>query len=71
MKGSIKEQELRQAVGMITVENHSPTLYAKLIKVNRKTCVFEPVYRSTAKIPEGGPKKYKIPLEYAWNAFFF
>lgn len=71
MKGSIKEQELREVIGRITPENHSPSNYGMLIKVNRKTCVFEPVYHSTAKIPEGGLKKYKVPLAYAWNAFFF
>lgn len=71
MKGSIKEQELREVIGRITPVNQSPSRYGKLIKVNRKTCEFIPVYHSTVSKPDGERKSFKIPLDWAWNAFFY
>ena len=66
-----KATDLRKVVGKIVTENHSPTLYSKLIKINKIDCVMEVVDGSTIKKPEGPPVRYKIPLEYAWNAYFY
>jgi hypothetical protein len=66
-----KASELREVVGKTVTENYSPTNYAKLIKINKINCVMEVVDGSTIKKPEGPPVRYKIPLEYAWNAYFY
>jgi len=66
-----KASELREVIGKIVTENHSPTLYSKLIKINNKTCVMEVVDGSTIKKPAGPPLRYWIPLDTAWNAYFF
>jgi hypothetical protein len=67
-----KIEELKSVIGKTTSENHSPTLNAKLIRVNKKTCTFETVkspYRSANESKIGD--KYLVPISYAWNAFFF
>ena len=54
------------------VENHSPTCRGKLIKVNKTTCTFEVVlsaYRCGDESRVG--ERYKVPISWAWNAFFF
>jgi hypothetical protein len=74
MKGRLvgtKASELREVIGKTVTENHSPTNYAKLIKINNKTCIMEVVDGSTIKKPAGPPLRYWIPLEHAWNAYFF
>lgn len=66
-----KAKELREVVGKEVSENHSLTLRSKLIKINKRSCVMEVVDGSTIKKPEGPPVRYEIPLEYAWNAYFY
>lgn len=74
MKGRLigtKASELREVIGKTVTENHSPTLYSKLIKIDSSTCVMEVVDGSTIKKPEGPPQRYRIPLDQAWNAYFY
>lgn len=74
MKGKLigtKAAELREVIGKIVTQNQSPTLYSKLIKINRNTCIMEVVDGSTIKKPEGPPQRYWIPLDVAWNAYFY
>ena len=64
--------DLKAVIGKETSENHSPTCRGKLIKVNKSTCTFEVVqspYRSGDESKVG--ERYKVPISWAWNAFFF
>ena len=74
MKASIKEQELRSVIGTNVSFNGSPTLRAKLLKVNKKTCIME-VVPSVYKNPDMGTEDIgnilKVPLEHTWNAYFY
>ena len=74
MKASIKEQELREVVGKTVSCNMSPTLRAKLVKINKKTCIMqvEPsFYTRTSDLNREVGKTFRMPLEYTWNAYFF
>ena len=65
-------EDLKAVIGKDVSENRSPTLRAKLIKVNKTTCIFEVVqspYREGDESKIG--MKYKVPISYSWNAFFF
>jgi hypothetical protein len=65
-------EELKSVIGKDVSENRSPTLRAKLIKVNKATCLFEIVqspYRSGDESRIG--ERYRVPNAWAWNAFFF
>lgn len=67
-----KIEELKSVIGKEVSQNQSPTLNAKLIRVNKKTCTFEVVqspYRSGDESKIGN--RYLVPISYAWNAFFF
>lgn len=74
MKAGTKQKELRDKVGQIVSYNASPTLRAKLIKVNTKSCILEV---APAEFPIMSNAygyigdKFKAPLEYTWNAFFY
>lgn len=67
-----KINELKTVVGKEISQNNSPTLRAKLIKVGKTYCLFESVQSPYVeyKQPLVGVQ-YKVPTEYAWNAFFF
>ena len=74
MKASIKERELREVIGKTVSCNVSPTLRAKLIKVNRKDCILqvEPtIYTKTSDLMKDVGKIFKMPIEYTWNAYFY
>ena len=74
MKASIKERELREVVGKTVSCNWSPTLRAKLIQINRKDCVLqvEPTqFPIMSNVDEHIGKTFKVPIEYAWNAYFY
>ena len=74
MKASIKERELREVIGKTVSCNASPTLRAKLIKVNRKDCIMqvEPtMYPKTSDLMKDVGKIFKMPIEYTWNAYFY
>ena len=65
-------EDLIKVIGEETSENHSPTLRGKLIQVNKTTCTFEVVqspYRTGDESMIG--TRYKVPISYSWNAFFF
>lgn len=56
-----KIQELKEAIGKEFSYNGSPTLRAKLIKVNKATCVLEVA-----------PGKYlKDSIQHTWNAIYY
>jgi hypothetical protein len=64
--------DLKSVIGKEVSENHSPTCRGKLIKVNKTTCTFEVVlsaYRCGDESRVG--ERYKVPISWAWNAFFF
>lgn len=64
-------EDLKKVIGKEVSENRSPTLRAKLVKVNRTTCTFEVAqspYRSGDETKIG--EKYKVPLSWSWNSFF-
>lgn len=67
-----KIEELKSVIGNEVSQNQSPTLRAKLIRVNKKTCTFEVVkspyrYGDESKIGQ----RYLVPISWSWNAFFF
>lgn len=67
-----KIEDLKGVIGKEVSENHSPTLRAKLVKVNKKSCTFEVVqspYRSGDETKIG--ERYNVPISWSWNAFFF
>jgi hypothetical protein len=74
MKASVKELELREVIGKTVSCNWSPTLRAKLIKVNRKDCILqvEPtLYTKTTDLMKDVGKTFKMPIDYTWNAYFY
>ena len=69
-----KAAELREVVGKTVSCNWSPTLRAKLIKINRKDCVLqvEPTqFPIMSNVDEHIGKTFKVPIEHAWNAYFY
>jgi hypothetical protein len=71
-------EELIKVIGKETSENRSPTLRGKLIRVNKRTCTFEVVESPYTSMKTMGSlnedrigEKYKVPIAYSWNAFFF
>jgi len=74
MKASVKELELREVVGKTVSCNMSPTLRAKLIKINRKDCVMqvEPTpYIKTTDLMKDVGKTFRMPIDHTWNAYFY
>jgi len=75
-----KVNELMTMLGETTSENFSPTLRAKLVKVNEKTgvCTMEVVESPYVSMKTMGSlnndrvgEKYKAPVYRIWNAFFY
>jgi hypothetical protein len=66
--------DLQSVIGKEVSENHSPTCRAKLIKVNKATCLFESVqlpYKTSKYEQSKVGVRYRVPNSWAWNAFFF
>ncbi len=69
-----KIEELKASIGKIMSHNSSPTLRAKLVKVNKKTCVLEV---APAQFPIFNDKmnmvglRFKDSVEYTWNALYY
>ena len=72
--------ELMTMIGETTSENFSPTLRAKLVKVNKKTgvCTMEVVESPYTSMRTMGSlnedkvgEKYEAPVYRIWNAFFY
>ena len=75
-----KMSELMTMIGETTSENFSPTLRAKLVKVNKKTgvCTMEVVPSPYVSMVQMGTlnedkvgMRYEAPVYRIWNAFFF
>lgn len=69
-----KIQELKEVIGKEVSCNFSPTLRAKLLKVNKKECILEvqpTLYRMTSDLMKDVGKTFKMPVEHTWNAFFY
>jgi len=67
-----KVNELKAVIGKDTSENMSPTLRARLIKVGKANCVFESVQSPYVRETQSNVGiRYKVPNQFAWNAFFF
>lgn len=67
-----KINELKAVVGKDVSENRSPTLRAKLVKVNKSNCIFESVQSPYKSYPQSEVGvRYKVPTAFAWNAYFF
>jgi hypothetical protein len=69
-----KIQELKEVVGKTVSCNASPTLRAKLLKVNKTSCTMqvEPTfYTKTTNLMKDVGKTFEIPIEYTWNAYFY
>ena len=80
-------EDLKKVIGQNCSNNHSYTLRAKLIRVNKKTATFEVVpntdyphlneprdkshARFLKKIKREMGDTFKLPLYIAWNCFFF
>ena len=54
-----KIEELRESIGKTMSHNYSPTLRAKLVKVNRVTCVLEVTESEYAK-----DKDYTVGMKF-------
>ena len=67
-----KAKELKSVIGKRVAENLSPTGTAKLIKICKDYVVFESLQSEYTQHPvELVGVKYKRPIAYAWNAYFF
>jgi hypothetical protein len=62
--------ELRRVIGKSVSQNQSPTLMAKLVKINKTTCTFESVANTYTWSGKVGIR-YSVPIQFAWNAYFF
>ena len=64
--------ELKTVIGKKVSQNQSPTLVAKLVKVGKANCVFESVQSPYVRETQSNVGiRYKVPNQFAWNAFFF
>ena len=67
-----KIEELRESIGKTMSHNYSPTLRAKLIKVNKVTCVLEVAESEYAKDKDYTVgMKFKDNIERTWNALYY
>ena len=64
------KNDLVGVVGKEVSQNQSPTLRAKLVKINKVNCTFESVANTYSWNGTIG-KRYLVPIQYAWNAYFF
>lgn len=67
----VKASELREVIGKEVSFNYSPTLRAKLIKINKKTAVMEVVSKFPLLMTESTKKHITAPIDIVWNAYFF
>lgn len=69
-----KLEELKQSIGKTMSHNYSPTLRAKLVKINRVTCVLEV---APAQFPIINDKEYTVGMKFkdsierTWNALYY
>ena len=75
-----KIEELRESIGKTMSHNYSPTLRAKLVKVNKVTCVLEVIASEYIK-DKARPnffyldytvgKRFKDSVSNTWNALYY
>jgi len=69
-----KIEELKESIGKVMSHNYSPTLRAKLVKVNKVTCVLEV---APAQFPIFNDKMYTVGMKFkdsvsnTWNALYY
>lgn len=69
-----KLEELKASIGKEMSHNYSPTLRAKLVKVNKVTCVLEV---APAQFPLLHDKMYTVGMKFkdsisnTWNALYY
>lgn len=67
-----KREELKKVIGKTISHNYSPTLQAKLVKVNKVSCTFE-----VTKSEYSNDKDYCVGMRFkdnvyrAWNTYFY
>ena len=67
-----KVKELKAVIGKRVSENLSPTGSAKLVKVCKDYVIFESLRSNYVKYSEDKIGiRYKRPIAFAWNAYFF
>jgi hypothetical protein len=69
-----KIEELREVIGKTVSFNSSPTLRAKLVKINKNTCLLEVApteYEPSLIGSEFVGNIIKAPIEHTWNAYFY
>ncbi len=72
MSNPSKIADLKSVIGVSVSENLSPTGNAKLIRICKNHCVFVSLQSEYTKYPaDKVGVKYKRPIAYAWNAYFF
>jgi hypothetical protein len=62
-----KIEELREVIGKEVSCNWSPTLRAKLLKVNDNECILEIV----SLMKDVGKTTFKMPIQHTWNTYFY
>jgi hypothetical protein len=62
-----KIEELREVIGKEVSCNWSPTLRAKLLKVNDNECILEIV----SLMKSVGKTTFKMPIQHTWNTYFY
>jgi hypothetical protein len=67
-----KLYELRASLGKTMSHNYSPTLRAKLVKVNKVTCVLEVTKGEYTKDKDYAIGiKFKDSVDNTWNALYY
>lgn len=69
-----KVAELKEVVGLVCTCNQSPTLRAKLVKVETDSCTLEvtpTMYNRAQWANAHQGKQFKLPTEIVHNMYFF
>jgi hypothetical protein len=68
----IKIEELRESIGKTMSHNYSPTLRAKLVKVNKVTCILEVTKGEYIKDKDYTVgTRFKDNISNTWNALYY
>jgi DNA polymerase II small subunit/DNA polymerase delta subunit B len=67
-----KIEKLRESIGKTMSHNYSPTLRAKLVKVNKVTCVLEVTKGEYVKDKDYTVgMRFKDNVSHTWNALYY
>ncbi len=73
--GIDQREDMLTVVGQQHTHNWSPTLQAKLLKVNKNTCTFRIVESEYPSLNVGHSKRigntFLCPIYISWNTFFY